>query len=235
VNYTHFQKPSRYINSEINSIHKIAPVKVALAFPDVYEIGMSHLGMKVLYHIINNLSFASAERVFAPWTDLEESLKSHGMPLSSLESKMPLSEFDIVGFSLQYELSYTTVLNMLHLGGVAVKSEERLHTKDSPLVIAGGPCTVNPLPMAAFIDAFLLGDGEEAVPEILQAYHYWKAGGQDNKNSLLQALSEIEGVYVPTLGKEKTVSRRYIASLEDAPFPDSPVLPFMKRDDCGFQ
>jgi len=227
VNYTHFQKPSRYINSEINSIHKIAPVKVALAFPDVYEIGMSHLGMKVLYHIINNLSFASAERVFAPWTDLEESLKSQGMPLSSLESKRPLSEFDIVGFSLQYELSYTTVLNMLHLGGVAVKSEERLHTKDSPLVIAGGPCTVNPLPMAAFIDAFLLGDGEEAVPEILQTYHYWKAGGQDSKDSLLQALSEIEGVYVPALGKEKTVSRRYIASLEDAPFPDSPVLPFM--------
>jgi len=227
VNYTLFQKPSRYINSELNSIHKKAPVTVALAFPDVYEIGMSHLGMKVLYHIINKLSFASAERVFAPWTDLEEALKTQAMLLSSLESKKPLREFDIIGFSLQYELSYTTVLNMLQLGGVPIKSAERLNTKGSPLVIAGGPCTVNPLPMAAFIDAFLIGDGEEAVPEILQAYHHWKIGGRESKDPLLLALSKIEGVYVPALGKEQSVRRRYIASLEDAPFPDSPVLPFM--------
>ena len=227
VNYTHFLKPSRYINSELNSIHKKAPVTVALAFPDVYEIGMSHLGMKVLYHIINNLSFASAERVFAPWTDLEEALKTQAMLLSSLESKKPLQEFDIIGFSLQYELSYTTVLNMLHLGGVPVKSAERLNTKGAPLVIAGGPCTVNPFPMAAFIDAFLIGDGEEAVPEILQAYHQWKTSGRESKDPLLQALSEIAGVYVPAFGKERPVQRRYIASLEDAPFPDSPVLPFM--------
>ncbi|MBS1234638.1 MAG: radical protein, partial [Nitrospirae bacterium] len=209
MNYTHFQKPSRYINREINSIHKKAPVTVALAFPDVYEIGMSHLGMKVLYHIINNLSFTSAERVFAPWTDLEEALKKGGLLLSSLESKRPLREFDIIGFSLQYELSYTTVLHMLDLGGVPVRREERLNAKNSPLVIAGGPCTVNPLPMAAFIDAFLIGDGEEAVPEILHAYHQWKAGGQDNKHSLLQALSDIGGVYVPAFGREKSVSRRY--------------------------
>ena len=200
---------------------------MALAFPDVYEIGMSHLGMKVLYHIINKLSFASAERVFAPWTDLEEALKTQAMLLSSLESKKPLREFDIIGFSLQYELSYTTVLNMLQLGGVPIKSAERLNTKGSPLVIAGGPCTVNPLPMAAFIDAFLIGDGEEAVPEILQAYHHWKIGGRESKDPLLLALSKIEGVYVPALGKEQSVRRRYIASLEDAPFPDSPVLPFM--------
>jgi len=226
VNYIHFQKPSRYINSEINSIHKKAQVSVALAFPDVYEIGMSHLGMKVLYQIINSLPFASAERVFAPWTDLEEALKTRGMLLSSLESKKPLKDFDIVGFSLQYELSYTTVLNMLHLGGIPIRHEERISTKGSPLVIAGGPCTVNPLPMAAFIDAFLIGDGEEAVPEILHAYHEWKAGDRENKTSLLQALHEIEGVFVPAFGKEKAVTRRYIASLEDAPFPDSPALPF---------
>ena len=226
VNYIHFQKPSRYINSEINSIHKKAPVSVALAFPDVYEIGMSHLGMKVLYQIINTLPFASAERVFAPWTDLEEALKTRGMLLSSLESRKPLRDFDIIGFSLQYELSYTTVLNMLHLGGVPIRHEERVSTKGSPLVIAGGPCTVNPLPMAAFIDAFLIGDGEEAVPEILQAYRQWKAGGRDEKTSLLKALHEIEGVFVPAFGKEKAVKRRYISSLEDAPFPDSPVLPF---------
>lgn len=227
MNYKHFQKPSRYINSEINSIHKKAPVRVVLAFPDVYEIGMSHLGMKVLYQIINNLPFTSAERVFAPWSDLEEALKSKDLPLTSLESKQPLKEFDIIGFSLQYELSYTTVLNMLHMGGIPIKHEDRMSLTGTPLVIAGGPCTVNPLPMAAFIDAFLIGDGEEAVPEILSAYSQWKAAGSDNKTSLLQELSKIGGVYVPSLGKEKPVSRRYIASLEEAPFPDSPVLPFM--------
>ena len=149
------------------------------------------------------------------------------MLLTSLESKKPLREFDIIGFSLQYELSYTTVLNMLHLGGIPIKHEERMNLAGTPLVIAGGPCTVNPLPMAAFIDAFLIGDGEEAVPEILHVYNQWKEGGHENKTSLLQALSKIEGVYVPSLGKEKPVSRRYITSLEDAPFPDSPVLPFM--------
>jgi radical SAM family uncharacterized protein/radical SAM-linked protein len=226
VNYLHFQKPSRYINSEINSIRKKAPVKVALAFPDVYEIGMSHLGMKVLYQIINNLSFASAERVFAPWADFEAALKARGLLLSSLESKQPLNTFDIIGFSLQYELSYTTVLNMLSMGGVPVRGEERLKIKGSPLVIAGGPCTVNPLPMEAFIDVFLIGDGEEAVPEMLHTYNNWKVGDQDNKTSLLEALSNIEGVYVPSQGKAKSVRRRYIASLEDAPFPDKPVLPF---------
>jgi radical SAM family uncharacterized protein/radical SAM-linked protein len=205
----------------------MAPVKVALAFPDVYEIGMSHLGLKVLYEIVNRLPFAAAERVFAPWEDLGEALRSQGKPLSSLESGQPLSEFDIIGFSLQYELSYTTVLNMLQLGHVPVRSEERLNSKDAPLVIAGGPCTVNPLPMAAFIDAFLIGDGEDAVPEILHTYYCWKAGSRGNKNSLLQALSEIRGVYIPVLGKGSPVDRRYIPSLDDAPFPDSPVLPFM--------
>jgi radical SAM family uncharacterized protein/radical SAM-linked protein len=205
----------------------MAPVSVALAFPDVYEIGMSHLGLKVLYHIINNLPFASAERVFSPWTDLEEALKSGGSLLSSLESKKPLNEFEIVGFSLQYELAYTTVLNMLHLGGVPLKRVERLESKHTPLVIAGGPCTVNPLPMSEFIDAFLIGDGEEAVPEILHAYHEWKAGGSWSRHSLLQTLSTIEGVYVPDFSKEKPVNRRIIESLEDAPSPDSPVLPFM--------
>jgi radical SAM family uncharacterized protein/radical SAM-linked protein len=227
VNYIHFQKPSRYINSEINAIRKKASLTVALAFPDVYEIGMSHLGLKVLYKIINNMAFASAERVFSPWTDFEDGLRSGGKCLSSLESGKPLNEFDIIGFSLQYELAYTTVLNMLSLGGVPLRREERLSSKKSPLVIAGGPCTVNPLPMSAFIDAFLVGDGEDAVPEILHVYHQWKEGGTWSKHSLLQALSEIEGVYVPDFSREKPVSRRIINSLEDAPFPDSPVLPFM--------
>lgn len=118
-----FLKPSRYINREINVVYKEAPLKVALAFPDVYEIGMSHLGLKILYKIINDLPFASAERIFSPWIDLEAEMKAKGILLSSLESNRPLRDFDVVGFSLQYELSYTTVLNMLYLGGIPLRAE----------------------------------------------------------------------------------------------------------------
>src|SRR6266498_4834272 len=125
MNLSRFQKPSRYTNREINSVHKEAPVKVALAFPDIYDIGMSHLGMKILYKIINDLAYASAERVFSPWLDMEEEMKAKGIPLVSLETKRPLRDFDIIGFSLQYELSYTTVLNMLSLSGIPLRSGDR--------------------------------------------------------------------------------------------------------------
>jgi radical SAM family uncharacterized protein/radical SAM-linked protein len=226
VNLLYAQRPSRYINNELNSIHKKGLVRVALAFPDVYEVGMSHLGLKILYHIVNSLPYASAERVFSPWLDHEDSLRKEGILLSSLESKSPLRDFDIVGFSLQYELSYTTVLNMLHLGGLPARSEERLGMKGLPLVIAGGPCTLNPYPMAAFIDAFLIGDGEDAVKEILDIFLQWKQDGTSDKITLLGSLAEVGGVFVPSLGKCRKVSRRIVRSLEDAPFPDSPILPF---------
>ncbi len=248
MNFLSFQKPSRYINKEINSIHKKARVKVALAFPDIYEIGMSHLGLKILYKIINDLPFASAERVFSPWLDLEDEMKIKGILLSSLESNRPLKDFDIVGFSLQYELSYTTVLNMLYLGGIPMRTEERnnsLFTNRYPLIIAGGSCSVNPAPMSPFIDAFLVGDGEEAVREILDTFHRWRTEGDGRRKSLLQALSEIEGIYVPFVhynppspplekggkgGFEKwgngEVKRRFIESLDNAPYPDSPVVPY---------
>jgi radical SAM-linked protein len=226
VNLLSFQKPSRYINSELNSIHKKAPLKVALAFPDIYEIGMSHLGLKILYDIINKLSYASAERVFAPWTDLEEAMIKKGALLCSLESGLPLRDFDIVGFSLQYELSYPTVLNMLSLGGMPVRTGERLEKKEGPLVIAGGPCTLNPFPMSPFIDAFFIGDAEDAIKEILDTYLGWKEAGRERKEGLLKALAEIEGVFVPSEGKGRKVMRRIIPSLEDAPFPESPVLPY---------
>ncbi|MEW6416649.1 MAG: TIGR03960 family B12-binding radical SAM protein [Nitrospirota bacterium] len=245
MNLSLFQKPSRYINKEINAIYKDAPVKVALAFPDIYEIGMSHLGLKILYKIINDLPFASAERVFSPWLDLEAEMKAKRISLSSLESNRPLRDFDIVGFSLQYELSYTTVLNMLYLGGIPLRSEERnisSFNRHYPLVIAGGPCTVNPLPMSPFIDAFLIGDGEEAIKEILNTFYLWKTGGDSKRESLLQALSKIEGMYVPNNppspplekgckgGFEKRgiggVKRRFIKSLDDIPYPDNPVVPY---------
>lgn len=233
VNLSLFQKPSRYIDNEVNSVRKEAPVKVALAFPDIYEIGMSHLGLKVLYKIINDLPFASAERVFSPWVDLEALMKAKGIKLSSLESNRPLDGFDIVGFSLQYELSYTTVLNMLYLGGIPIRSAMRNGSESYPLVIAGGPCTVNPMPMSAFIDAFLIGDGEEATREIVDTFYRWKTGGDGKRDSLLHSLSEIEGVYVPAvhdpsfiLQPSSFIKRRIIKSLDEAPYPDSPIVPY---------
>ncbi|MBM4141417.1 MAG: TIGR03960 family B12-binding radical SAM protein [Nitrospira sp.] len=248
MNLSSFLKPSRYINSEINSIHKKAAVRVALAFPDVYEVGMSHLGLKILYKIINDIPYASAERVFSPWLDLEAEMKTKGIPLSSLESNRPLRDFDIVGFSLQYELLYTTVLNMLFLGGIPLRTEERnnvLNTHCYPLVIAGGPCTVNPAPMSPFIDAFLIGDGEEAIRDILDSFYQWKTGGDGKRESLLLVLSEIEGMYVPHVhcnpptpplekggkgGLEKRgqgrIRRRLIKSLDDAPYPVNPIIPY---------
>jgi radical SAM superfamily enzyme YgiQ (UPF0313 family) len=165
MNYGIFSKPSRYIGNEINIIRKEGDVKVALCFPDTYEIGMSHIGLKILYSIINNIPHASAERVYAPWTDLESWLRKNNLPLTSIDMERPLRDFDIIGFTLQYELSYTNVLNMLDLGGIPVKSGER--GDDYPVVIAGGPCTVNPLPLVPFIDAFVIGDGEDVIKEII--------------------------------------------------------------------
>jgi radical SAM-linked protein len=223
VNLSNFQRPGRYIGCEVNSVRKDAPVGVALAFPDIYDIGMSHLGLKILYKIINDIPYASAERVFHPWLDMEEAMRRDGIPISSLESKRALGSFDIVGFSLQYELSYTSILNMLSLGNIPLKSEER--DKGFPLIIAGGPCAVNPLPMSPFIDAFLVGDGEEAVKEIIEVFFGWKKEGDGKKDSLLKALSGLEGVYVPSMGKGH-VRRRILQSLEDAPYPTAPVVPF---------
>ncbi|MEW6571204.1 MAG: TIGR03960 family B12-binding radical SAM protein [Nitrospirota bacterium] len=230
MNFSSFQKPSRYIDGEINALIRSAPVKIALAFPDVYEIGMSHLGLKILYKIINDLPYASAERVFSPWVDFESELRNTGTPLSSLESNTPLKDFDIVGFSLQYELSYTTVLNMLDLGGIPVRSEERkfsYRNRRLPFVVAGGPAAVNPAPMSAFIDAFLIGDGEEAIKEIVDTYYQWKAGGDGRRESLLKELSKLEGIYVPSVHKVNgKIKRRFIRSLEESPYPDRPIVPY---------
>ncbi|KAF0145359.1 MAG: radical SAM protein [Nitrospirae bacterium] len=224
MNLSLFQKPSRYINNEVNSLRKEGEVRVALAFPDIYDVGMSHLGLKILYKIINDLPYASAERVFHPWLDLEKEMKHKGILLSSLETQRPLKDFDILGFSLQYELSYTTVLNMLHLAGIPIRSEHRAEKK-WPLIIAGGPCTVNPMPMSPFIDAFLIGDAEEAIVEILDTYRLWKKEGDAKKEAVLKALSQIEGMYVPSLHTEH-VKRRYIESLDNFPYPESPVVPY---------
>ncbi len=220
-----FLKPSRYLGKEFNAARKEkdSPLKVALAFPDVYEVGMSHLGLKVLYDIINRLPYASAERVFHPWLDLEAYLRENSLPLWALESGSPLACFDVIGFSLQYELSYSSVLNMLSLAGVPLKSGER--TDSHPLVLAGGPSAVNPAPMVPFIDAFLIGDGEEAVPQMLEAVFRWKTEGDGKRATVLNMLAGIEGVYVPSVSGGKT-RRRIISSLEEAPYPIKPVVPY---------
>ncbi len=184
---------------------------------------MSHLGLKLLYKIINDIPYASCERVFAPWIDLEEYIKREGIPLTSLESKTPLADFDIVGFSLQYELSYTTVLNMLHLGGIPIKAQMRSDT--DTVVIAGGPCTVNPYPVMPFFDAFVIGDAEESIKEILDVCVAYKRDGEVRRQDLLKGLSDIDGVLVPAFPKAM-VRRRYITDLDVAGYPCAPVVPY---------
>lgn len=234
MNFSHFQKPSRYINAEYNAVRKEQlprdHVRMVLAFPDVYEVGMSHLGLRILYDILNGLPYAAAERVFAPWPDLEAHLKAASIPLSSLESRRPLSEFDVVGFSLQYELSYTTVLAMLDCAHIPVTADERMAAqRRMPLILAGGPCTVNPAPMERFIDAFLIGDGEEAVVEIASVIFSAKQSGDASRESLLQALARIPGVYVPSIHRgDRRISRRIVADLDTAPFPTKPIVPYMQ-------
>ncbi|MGE5239401.1 MAG: TIGR03960 family B12-binding radical SAM protein [Chloroflexota bacterium] len=240
MNFAHFAKPSRYIDSELNATGLLKRglgdrtsqpdlVSIALAFPDVYEVGMSHLGVRLLYDIVNSLPFAFAERVFSPWSDLEEYMRRSGILLTSLESQIPLKEFDVVGFSLQYELSYTTLLNMLNLAGIPLRTAERQASRDfCPLIIAGGPCVVNPVPMSAFVDAFLIGDGEEAITELAERIRDLKLQGCLDRDSALRELSGIPGFYVPSIRPEGgAVRRRYVSDLDAAPYPVKPVVPYM--------
>ncbi|MBN1161961.1 MAG: TIGR03960 family B12-binding radical SAM protein [Dehalococcoidales bacterium] len=188
-------RPGRYTGGEWNSVVKEwdgTPIKIALAYSDTYEIGMSNMAVPILYEILNGEADVLAERTYAPWVDMESELRQRKTPLFSLESRRPLKDFSIIGFSLGYELGYTNVLNMLDLAGIPVLASER---DDSyPLIIAGGSCCLNPEPMADFIDAFIVGDGEEAILELLEAYR--GAKGRDKKE-LLKKLASLEGVYVP--------------------------------------
>ncbi|HSL92912.1 MAG TPA: TIGR03936 family radical SAM-associated protein [Candidatus Limnocylindrales bacterium] len=220
------QKPSRYSGSEVRRPllpWESAKVRVLLAFPDVYEIGMSHLGILLLYEILNSRPATLCERVFAPWPDMEEHLRSNSILLSSLESGRPAREFDILGFSLSYELTYTNVLAMLDLSGIPLSARER--REGDPLVLAGGVCTLNPAPVEAFFDALLVGDGEEAALEILDSFQAWKER-KGTRRELLEGLSRIEGVYVP--GVSTGVSRRVLSDLARSPLLPAPILPAMR-------
>jgi radical SAM family uncharacterized protein/radical SAM-linked protein len=220
------RKPSRYSGAEVRPPRipwDEATTRVLLAFPDVYEIGMSHLGILLLHEILNTRAGTLCERVFAPWRDMEEHLRAAGLPLSSLESGRPARDFDVIGFSLCYELTYTNVLAMLDLAGVPLLSRDR--GEDDPLILGGGVCTLNPAPVAPFFDALLVGDGEEAVLEIAARVEKRKGRGE-NRARLLEDLSRVEGVYVP--GLSGRVRRRVLPDLAKSPLLPSPILPAMR-------
>ena len=238
-------KPARYIGGEWNSIAKdweATDIKIALAYPDVYEIGMSNLGLSILYHLINKEPYALAERVYAPWIDMQQEMERASFPLCSLESKRPLRDFDIIGFSLGYELTYTNVLSMLDLAGIPIRSSER--GDGDPLVIAGGSCALNPEPMFDFIDLFVIGEGEEVLLELLDAFRIFKEESGKSRSELLRRLAQIPGVYVPAFydvsynndgslasftpkydGIPPTIMRSIVAELP--PVVTRPVVPFI--------
>ena len=228
-------KPARYTGSEPNSVRKSpdrVSVRIALAFPDVYEVGMSNLGLRILYSVLNGLEHVAAERVFAPACDMEAEMRASRIPLFSLESSLPVRDFDLIGFSLAYEMCYTSVLNMLDLAGIPLLARDR--GDRDPIIMAGGHCASNPEPMADFIDAFVIGDGEEAVAEIasvLASRRQKAEGGKPGRDrrAILEALAGIDGVYVPSVHVDRPAIRsRVVWDLENAAFPDRPIVPFME-------
>ncbi|MFT9056077.1 MAG: TIGR03960 family B12-binding radical SAM protein [Ethanoligenens sp.] len=193
------QKPARYTGGELGSVHKKKEeidVRFAFCFPDLYEIGMSHLGMKILYGVLNAMSGVWCERVFAPWTDFEQQMRTQGILLYGLESGDPIKSFDFIGFTLMYEMSYTAVLNMIDLAGLPLRACDRAET--DPVVICGGPCACNPEPMAPFADLFVLGEGEQVLCEVVSLYSQYKRDKR-GKSAFLQAAAQLDGVYVPQL------------------------------------
>lgn len=239
------QKPARYTGGELNSVIKDKEnidIRFAFCFPDSYEIGMSHLGMKILYSAANKREDTWCERVFAPWDDMEEQMRKNNIPLYALESGDPIKDFDIIGFTLQYELCYTNVLNMLDLAGIPVRAKDRKGL--SPIVMGGGPCACNPEPVAEFFDLFSLGEGEEVNSEIMDLYKEHKKRGSSKEEFLIDA-AKIPGVYVPALyditynddgtlsginavnGAPETVTKRIVKDLDNVFYPDNFVVPFI--------
>ncbi|HER23803.1 MAG TPA: TIGR03960 family B12-binding radical SAM protein [Candidatus Atribacteria bacterium] len=238
------EKPGRYTGKEFNEIIKeesMSTVKIALVFPDLYEIGMSYLGFKILYEIINKRDDAFAERVFSPAVDMEKLLREKRLPVFSLETYRPLNSFDIVGFTIQHELAYSNILNLLELGHLPLRSEER--KEDAPLIIAGGPGAFNPEPLSCFIDLFVVGEGEEIIGKMIEVYKKWK-DKKEKRAKLLGELAQIEGIYVPSFyeinyfkdGKIESIApkkdayppvikKQVIADFDKAAYPLLPIVP----------
>ena len=240
------QKPGRYVGGELNEVikdKKSIDTRFAFCFPDTYEVGMSHLGMKILYSLFNSRDYLWCERVFAPWTDMEELMRENNIPLYALESGDPLSDFDFIGFTLQYELSYTNMLNMLKLGNVPIKSADRKELKN--IVVAGGPCACNPEPITDFVDIFFIGEGEEVDLEVIDLFRKCREEGR-SKQEFLELCAQIEGVYVPSLydveynddGTIKSftpknsapavIHKRLMKKMDESYYPDNFVVPLVE-------
>ena len=240
------EKPSRYVGGELNQVIKNPEnvnIRFAFCFPDVYEVGMSHLGTRILYHTINERKDTYCERVFAPWPDMETLMRENDIKLFTLETKTPLDKFDMLGFTLQYEMSYTNILNMLDMSGIPFRASER--GEDDPIIMAGGPCAYNPEPLCDIVDFFEIGEGEEMMNDVLEVYAKHKANGKVNKKEFLREISKIGGIYVPSLYdvtynedgtiKEFTpkyedvpakVKKRIVNNFDAVSFPDEMIVPY---------
>ena len=241
------EKPARYIGNEVNSVmkdKKDIAVRFAMCFPDVYEIGMSHLGIQILYDMFNKREDIWCERVYSPWTDLDKIMREQNIPLFALESQDPIKDFDFLGITIQYEMCYTNILQVLELSQIPLLAEER--TMEHPFVIGGGPCTYNPEPLADFFDLFYMGEGETVYGQLMDAYKEWKASGA-SREEFLRIASHIPGIYVPSLYEVSykedgtilemkpkfedvpaTVDKQIVMEMSEAPYPEKPVVPFIK-------
>ena len=239
------QKPVRYMGGEFNAVMKDAngvDVRYAFLFPDTYEVGMSHLGMKILYHAINARDDAWCERVFSPWVDMADLMRRDGIPLFTLESRTPVREFDLLGITLQYEMSFTNILEALDLSGMPLRSADRT---EGPFIICGGPCAFNPEPLAPFVDLVALGDGEEETQQTINLYKQWKAAGLP-RSEYLRMAAHIPGIYVPSLydvcynddgtvrsvtpkpgsGAPEVVKKALVKDLDSATYPEKLIVPY---------
>ena len=239
------QKPARYMGGEFNAVVKDpsqVDVRYAFLFPDTYEVGMSHLGMKILYHALNRRPWAWCERVFSPWVDMADAMRAQGIPLFSIESRTPVADFDLLGVTLQYEMSFTNILDALDLAGLPLRAAERT---EGPFVVVGGPCAFNPEPLAPFVDLVALGDGEQENIELAECYREWKASGEP-REAFLRRASRIRGIYVPSLydvaynadgtvaavspkaGEDvpRVVRKAMVRDLDAADYPDKLIVPY---------
>ena len=241
------EKPARYIGNEVNSVMKDkneVDVRFAMCFPDVYEIGMSHLGIQILYDMFNQREDVWCERVYSPWLDLHKIMKEEQIPLFALESQDPIRDFDFLGITIQYEMCYTNILQILDLSRIPIHSRDRGET--DPIVIGGGPCTYNPEPLAEFFDIFYIGEGETVYDELLDAYKEYRAAGK-SRIEFLERAAQIEGLYVPmfydaTYHEDGTlasfapnnehapsvIKKQMVLDVTEAPYPQAPVVPFIK-------
>ena len=240
------EKPSRYVGGELNQVIKNPEdvnIRFAFCFPDVYEVGMSHLGTRILYHTINERKDTYCERVFTPWPDMEDLMRKNNIKLFSLETKTSLDKFDMLGFTLQYEMSYTNILNMLVMSGITIRASER--GEDEPIIMAGGPCAYNPEPLYDIVDFFEIGEGEEMMNDVLEVYARHKANGKVNKKEFLREISKIGGIYVPSLydvtyNEDGTIKefkpkyedvpakikKRIVNDFDSVAFPDEMIVPY---------